>query len=70
MYNYVHVCLYVQGWVEAYDTHARLVAKGIDPTRLMGAEVDERDEFSYEDKSGTEEKEGDVRLYYTVCNHY
>ena len=42
----------------AYGTHAELVAKGIDPTRLMGTEMDERDDFRYEDKSGAEEEEG------------
>ena len=46
-----------QGSIEAYGTHAELVAQGCDPTQLMGIEKDERDEFVY-DRASVEEEEG------------
>ena len=47
-----------QGQVEAYGSHAELVALGLDPTQLVGVvKKEERDEFVCQDSDDQEVNE-------------
>ena len=53
--------------MEAYGSHAKLVALGLDPTRLVGVtKKEERDEFVYRDSddedNGEEEAKGGAMM--------
>ena len=51
-----------QGQVEAYGSHAELVALGLDPTRLVGvAKKEEQDEFVYRDSDDEDSWEEETK---------